>query len=225
MSRLKASFHVHTEFSRDSSLKVEKLLELCLRFKIDLLIITDHNNMGGYQKAKKLVQENNIPLLLIPAEEIATSQGEVIGLFLEKEIPKGLSLDQTLLEIKRQKALTCLPHPFDSIRRERIRDKELILKHIDQIDLIEVFNSRNLKSKDNLKALELANQYQKNMIWGSDAHFGYEFSNCFFEIPDFKMDRDLFIEALGSAHKMECKKSIRGFFQSLSRKYLLFPKF
>ena len=78
---------------------------------------------------------------MIVAEEVKTAhQGEVIGLFLQEKIPRGLTLQETIAEIKRQGGLVYVPHPFD--RLHAIPDYEHLLDVVEDIDAIEVFNPR-----------------------------------------------------------------------------------
>lgn len=219
MRFLKAAFHIHTVYSKDSSFKTKKLIDLCLENQVEVLIVADHNTLLGYSEIKKILETTKNPLILIPCEEIATREGEIAGLFLKQEIPRGLSLEETIHRIKGQGGLTCLPHPFDSVRRERIKDKKIIDAFIHDIDIIEVFNSRNIKKKDDQKALDYAIKHDKAFLWGSDAHFDFEFRNCFFEIPVFEENPYSFLEQLKKARPLVQRKGLRGFIKSVIKKY------
>jgi predicted metal-dependent phosphoesterase TrpH len=218
-------FHIHTSHSPDSNLSPGKLVNICLKNAINFIVITDHNTMSGYEEVQKIIREKSLPLKVIPGEEIATREGEIIGIFLKKSIPAGLTLEKTIGEIKKQNGIVCVPHPFDSIRRERIRDKNLITGFLAQIDLIEIFNSRNLKKKDNKKAAVFAEKNSKIPIWGPDAHFHYEVLKCVFEIPDFEWSSRDFLEKMKKAVIIQKQRSFRGFFHSVLKKYLPFSVF
>jgi hypothetical protein len=78
---------------------------------------------------------------VIVAEEVKTAdQGEVIGLFIEEKIPRGMTLQETIAEIRRQGGLVYVPHPFD--RMHAVPDYEHLLDVVEEIDAIEVFNPR-----------------------------------------------------------------------------------
>jgi predicted metal-dependent phosphoesterase TrpH len=106
---------------------------------------------------------------VIPGEEIKTdNQGEVIGLFLREEIPRGMSFADTLAAIRAQGGLVYLPHPFD--RRHAIPDPATLHRHLAEIDVFEVYNARLLFETYNDEALRFARKYNLTMGAGSDAH-------------------------------------------------------
>ena len=99
---------------------------------------------------------------MIPAEEVKTDgQGEVIGLFLEEEIPRGLSFADTIAAIKAQGGLVYLPHPFD--RMHAIPDPRTLHRHLADIDVFEVYNARLLRESFNDEALRFARKYDLTM--------------------------------------------------------------
>ena len=106
---------------------------------------------------------------MIPAEEVKTDdQGEVIGLFLQEEIPRGLSFADTIAAIRTQGGLVYLPHPFD--RLHAIPDPRTLHRHLADIDVFEVYNARLLRESFNDEALRFARKYGLTMGAGSDAH-------------------------------------------------------
>src|SRR5207302_9452464 len=108
-------------------------------------------------------------LMVIPGEEIKTAgQGEVIGLFLSEEIPRGMSFADTVAAIRAQDGLVYLPHPFD--RLHSIPDPATLQRHLADIDVFEVYNARLLFEAYNEEALRFARKYNLTMGAGSDAH-------------------------------------------------------
>ncbi len=96
---------------------------------------------------------------VIVGEEVKTAgQGEVIGLFIKEKIPRGLSLQETVAEIKRQGGLVYVPHPFD--RMHSVPDYEHLLKILDDVDAIEVFNPRVAIGAFNEEAARFAAKYR-----------------------------------------------------------------
>src|SRR5207248_2823289 len=74
------------------------------------IAVTDHYAFGGALETADLARDHDLVVIL--GEEIKTDgQGEVIGLFLNDEIPGGLSFEQTVAAIKEQRGLVYLPHP------------------------------------------------------------------------------------------------------------------
>lgn len=57
------------------------------------------------------------PFKVIIGEEIKTSVGEIIGYFLQEEIPGGLTAQENIRLIKEQGGLVCVLHPFDRFRK------------------------------------------------------------------------------------------------------------
>jgi predicted metal-dependent phosphoesterase TrpH len=92
----------------------------------------------------------------------------VIGLFLEEEIPRGMSMGDTIAAIREQNGVVYLPHPFD--RLHTIPDAENLHRHLAQIDVFEVYNARLLFEGFNDEALRFARKYNLTMGAGSDAH-------------------------------------------------------
>ncbi len=105
---------------------------------------------------------------MIPGEEVKTERGEVIGLFLGEEIPRGMTMAETLVAIRDQGGLVYLPHPFD--RMHTIPDPRTLHRHLPEIDVFEVFNARLLRETFNDEALRFARKYNLLMGAGSDAH-------------------------------------------------------
>jgi len=106
---------------------------------------------------------------VIPAEEVKTeSDGEVIGLFLHEEIPRGMSFADTLAAIREQDGIVYVPHPFD--RLHAIPSPATLHRHLSDIDVLEVYNARLLFDTYNDEALRFARKYGLLQGAGSDAH-------------------------------------------------------
>ena len=158
---------MHTEWSNDCSIPVADLLDHAEAIGLGAVAITDHNKFGGALEGVELARDR--ALTVIPAEEVKTDgQGEVIGLFLEEEIPRGLSFGDTIAAIKAQGGLVYLPHPFD--RMHAIPDPRTLHRHLADIDVFEVYNARLLRESFNDEALRFARKYDLTMAAGSDAH-------------------------------------------------------
>jgi predicted metal-dependent phosphoesterase TrpH len=122
---------------------------------------------GGALEAAALAEDRD--LIVIPGEEVKTDgQGEVIGLFLEEEIPRGMSFVDTIAAIREQEGLVYLPHPFD--RMHAIPDPATLHRHLADIDVLEVYNARLLFEAYNDEALRFARKYGLLAGAGSDAH-------------------------------------------------------
>jgi predicted metal-dependent phosphoesterase TrpH len=162
-----ADLHLHTSWSHDCQIPVEELLDNAEAQGLAAIAVTDHNVFGGALEAVELARGRG--LVVIPGEEVKTDgQGEVIGLFLREEIPRGMSFADTIAAIRAQGGIVYLPHPFD--RLHAVPDPALLLQHLDELDVIEVYNARLLFEAYNDEALRFARKYGLTMGAGSDAH-------------------------------------------------------
>jgi hypothetical protein len=159
--------HLHTDWSHDCSIPAEELLDHAEEIGLGGIAVTDHNVFGGALEAVELARMRD--LVVIPGEEVKTDgQGEVIGLFLEEEIPRGMTFAETIEAIRDQGGLVYLPHPFD--RMHAIPDPATLHRHLAEIDVFEVYNARLLRDSFNDEALRFARKYRLLQGAGSDAH-------------------------------------------------------
>jgi hypothetical protein len=162
-----ADLHLHTSWSHDCQIPVPELLDYAEALGLGAIAVTDHSVFGGALEAAGLAAMRE--LVVIPGEEVKTDgQGEVIGLFLQEEIPRGLSFGDTIAAIREQGGLVYLPHPFDRIHT--IPDPATLHRHLAEIDVFEVYNARLLFETYNDEALRFARKYGLQMGAGSDAH-------------------------------------------------------
>lgn len=159
--------HMHTSWSHDCSTEPEELVEYAEAVGLGAIAVTDHNVFGGALATVEAARGRD--LVVIPGEEVKTDgQGEVIGLFLTEEIPRGMSFAETLAAIRDQGGLVVLPHPFD--RMHAVPDAATLHRHLHEIDVFEVYNARLLFETSNDEALRFARKYNLLMGAGSDAH-------------------------------------------------------
>jgi len=162
-----ADLHLHTSWSHDCSIEVDDLLDHAEAQGLGAIAVTDHNVIGGALEAVERARGRR--LTVIPGEEVKTAdQGEVIGLFLREEIPRGMSFEETVAAIRAQEGLVYLPHPFD--RMHAIPKPETLHRHLAEIDVLEVYNARLLFEAYNEEALRFARKYNLTAGAGSDAH-------------------------------------------------------
>src|SRR5919202_1382554 len=159
--------HMHTSWSHDCAIPPAALVEHAAAAGLGAIAVTDHNTLGGALEAVE--QARGGELVVVPGEEVKTDgQGEVIGLFLRDEIPKGMSFADTIAAIRAQGGLVYVPHPFD--RLHSIPDPATLHRHLGDIDVFEVYNARLLFEAYNDEALRFARKYNLTMGAGSDAH-------------------------------------------------------
>src|SRR5207342_2899907 len=168
------------------------------------IAVTDHNAFGGALEAVALADRRD--LIVIPCEEIKTdNQGEVIGLFLTEEIPRGLSFSETVEAIRDQGGLVYLPHPFD--RLHAIPDPATLHRHVAEIDVFEVYNARLLFEGFNDEALRFARKYGLTMGAGSDAHVLQGVGTGVIRLRSFD-GRDEFLASLRTAQVLRRPRSL-----------------
>jgi glycosyltransferase involved in cell wall biosynthesis len=159
--------HTHTSWSHDCAVEAADLVMYAEALGLGAIAVTDHNAFGGALEAARLTRDRD--LLVIPGEEIKTDgQGEVIGLFLREEVPRGLSFADTIAAIKGQDGIVYLPHPFD--RLHSIPDPATLHRHLADLDVFEVYNARLLFEAFNDEAARFARKYNLTVGAGSDAH-------------------------------------------------------
>ncbi len=186
---LKADLHVHTEYSMDCSMSLGTIIERCREMAINCIAVADHGTVEG-----ALEMQRTAPFTVIVAEEILTPHGELMGMFLKESIPSGLSVEQTIAQIRAQGGIVCVPHAFDVFRPSALNDK-VIDEIAPEIEVIEVFNARSLLHRSFEKALTFAGKYNIAQSAGSDAHTEGEIGNAYVEMREFE-GRDDFLQAL-----------------------------
>ncbi len=193
--RIDVDLHMHTNHSHDCATPVEVLLETAKVQGLGAIAVTDHNIVSGAHEAAKLADEYGVKVII--GEEVKTKdQGEVIGLFIEEQIPKGVSLQEAIADIKRQGGLVYVPHPFD--RMHSVPDYKHLLDVLEDIDLIEVFNPRVAFSAFNDEAARFAAKYRIVAGAGSDSHVAQGLGSVRISMFDFDGPEE-FLESLREA--------------------------
>jgi predicted metal-dependent phosphoesterase TrpH len=200
--------HMHTDHSHDCATPVEVLLATAQEQGLGAIAVTDHNEISGALEAREKATEMDAhpPLKVIVGEEIKTaSQGEVIGLFIEELIPRGLSLEETVAEIKRQGGVVYVPHPFD--RLHSVPDYEHMLGILADVDAIEVFNPRVAIGAFNEEAARFAAKYRLIAGAGSDSHVAQGLGSVRIRMRDFDGPQE-FLQSLQDADILTKPKSL-----------------
>jgi hypothetical protein len=185
--------HMHTDHSHDCATPVEVLIAEARARGLGAIAITDHNEISGAKEA--VAKADGIKVIV--AEEVKTAdQGEVIGLFIKEKIERGMTLQETVDEIKRQGGLVYVPHPFD--RMHSVPDYEHLLTVVDDVDAIEVFNPRVAIAEFNEEAVRFAAKYRIPAGAGSDAHVTQGLGSVRIRMRDFDGPHE-FLESLRDA--------------------------
>ncbi len=189
---MRIDLHVHTAYSYDCWMSLERVIKAARRNGLDGIAIIDHNEIEG---AKRLAEVAPFPALV--GEEVVTREGEVAGLFLNERIPSGLSLEETVARIKEQGGLVYATHPL-ARDAPKSMGREALESIIDKTDIIEGFNARIRHKSDNEDAREIARRHAIAIAAGSDAHFPWEIGRAGIEIAPFSTPQE-FLENLRRA--------------------------
>jgi predicted metal-dependent phosphoesterase TrpH/glycosyltransferase involved in cell wall biosynthesis len=197
--------HMHTDHSSDCATPVATLLDAAKAAGLGAIAITDHNEVSGAHEARALAEEVG-GIKVIVAEEVKTAdQGEVIGLFIEQKIPRGMTLQETIAAIRSQGGLVYVPHPFD--RMHAVPDYEHLLDVVEDVDAIEVFNPRVAFSAFNEEAARFAQKYRIVAGAGSDSHVAAGLGSVKIKMRDFDGPEE-FLESLRDADIVRKRQSL-----------------
>jgi predicted metal-dependent phosphoesterase TrpH len=176
---LKADLHIHTRYSMDCQTPLDKIISRCQELGINCIAIADHGTAEGALEMQKIA-----PFKVIVAEEILTTHGEIMGMFLKETIPSGITPQEAVRRIRAQGGVVNIPHPFETIRGSALKDT-IIDEIAKDIDLMEVLNSRSPFPANTKKAKAFAAGHNIPGGAGSDAHTTLEIGNAYIEIPEF----------------------------------------
>ena len=182
---MKADLHAHTHFSFDSLTSISTFIRRYERAGIDCVAVSDHNNVDG-----ALAVRADAPFRVIVSEEIKSTEGEIIGLFLQETVRKGLTPEDTVRAIREQGGLVLIPHPligFSSLRTAAM------LRIMPDVDVIEVFNSKTDILGKGAAARRLAEEHGKAVSGASDSHSPWEIGLAWTEMPAFEGPGDFLI--------------------------------
>lgn len=190
---IKADLHIHTRYSGDSDITFEKLIGRCRKLGLGAVAVTDHGTAEGALELSK----RDLPFKLIVGEEVASTEGEIIGFFLKESVPNGLSPEETIQRIRQQGGIVCVPHPFDRYRSSAMQAATLE-RIAGQIDILEVFNARTIPAQNLSLPADFAKKHHLLSGAGSDSHSASEVGRAYITIPDFN-NRDDFLKSMAQA--------------------------
>jgi predicted metal-dependent phosphoesterase TrpH/glycosyltransferase involved in cell wall biosynthesis len=202
---IEVDLHMHTDHSNDCATPVDVLLATAREVGLGAIAVTDHNEISGALDARAKAAEYGVKVIV--GEEVKTAdQGEVIGLFIEEKIARGMTLAETIAEIRRQGGLVYVPHPFD--RLHSVPDYENMLAVVADIDAIEVFNPRIAIPAFNEEAVRFAGKYRIVGGAGSDSHVAQGLGSVRIRMRDFDGPEE-FLESLRDADIAAKPSSLR----------------
>jgi predicted metal-dependent phosphoesterase TrpH len=177
---VRVDLHSHTMWSGDSTTTPDELEEAIIDCGLDVLCITDHNTIAGAAELAEC-----LPCRVIVGEELRTSAGEIIGLFLAERVPMGVNHVEAAEQIRDQGGLVYIPHPFDPMRRNLAEPALYDLAERGLIDAVEVINAKTSLESLNRRARLFAEEFDLAPGAGSDAHVPLAVGAAYVEMPDF----------------------------------------
>jgi predicted metal-dependent phosphoesterase TrpH len=177
-------FHLHTRYSFDSLLPPHKIVSKARELNVQALIVTDHNTIEGALAAKRIAQGD--PPFVVVAAEYQSEKGDIIGLFLQREI-RSRDSREIVCQIHDQGGLVVLPHPYKGHKL----DDELLAA----VDIIETFNGR-CSADANDRARQLAEERKLPTIAGPDAHCLPELAAVLNEYPGAHLQTEAELRSL-----------------------------
>ena len=175
---VRIDLHVHTRHSHDSAAPVSSVLRRCRDSGLGLVAVTDHDNIRGGLEAR----ESAAGFPVIVGEEIKSSKGDIIGLFLEKPVPARLTPLETVKRVKDQGGLVGIPHPFDRLRPTAMGARAL-QEIVPWVDFVEGYNAHTFLSRDNSRGVDFASAHSLPVVACSDSHSALELGRTYTEVP------------------------------------------
>lgn len=187
----KVDLHTHSLLSPDGGLKLSHYKYFLDNKLLDHIAITDHNDTAFAFEAQRQLGSG-----IIVGEEIMTSEGEIIGLYLTENIEPGLSPVQTVQAIKKQGGIVYIPHPFETVRSGI--SEAALQSIIKDVDIIETYNGRAYFQNKGRLARKWAKDHTKAMTASSDTHGRYGWGYTF-AVTDKSITRQSIVSQLKSA--------------------------
>lgn len=204
----KVDLHTHSSASPDGGISSEQYAHVLSTGLLDMIAITDHNRIDYAQTVQRELGDK-----IIVGEEIMTTAGEIIGLYLTKPIQPGLSPEETIRRIKAQDGLVYIPHPFETVRKGL--HPHSLDQLSNQIDIIEVCNGRAFLQNRGAQAVVWAKLNQIPRAASSDAHGIRGLGKTYTRFSELPTQLTL-VQGLDGAALMTDRPSVRA---------LLYPKY
>ncbi len=193
MQRIKTAIHLHTNYSFDSNRSPRALLDQASREGVGCVAITDHDAIDGALEARALAGPG---VRVIVGEEISTTEGHLIGLFLKRFIEPGMSPEETVAAIREQGGLVFAPHPFATLCDNSLG--RAVERLSDRLDAVEVFNAQNVLTWQDRAAARFASAAGLTPYVGIDGHLTGPLAPAYQLLPEFDGPRG-FLAALRQA--------------------------
>lgn len=173
----KVDLHTHSSASPDGGITAEQYKKVLDGGILDAIAVTDHNTIAFAQQLHTELGDR-----IIVGEEIMTTQGEIIGLFLTSLVPAGLNPLETVKHIKDQGGIVYIPHPFETIRKGM--GAQSLESIADYVDIVEVCNGRAFLQNRSSTAVVWARLNNIDAAASSDAHGQKGLGKTYSDLPE-----------------------------------------
>lgn len=169
-----ADLHLHTIYSYDGTATVPAVLRRAKEIGLDVIAITDHDEIAGALEALKLASHYGVEV--IPGIEITTAEGDLLALSITEKVPPGLSLIDTILRVRELGGYCIAPHPMAGGMGMKSLSAAAILKALKHPQAaetllgIETYNATAIDRMSNHYARIFANGLKVAQTGSSDAH-------------------------------------------------------
>lgn len=168
-----ADMHIHSAYSWDGTCSISAILKYAAdRTELDVIAITDHNEIVGALEARELAPRYGIEL--VTGCEISTADGHLLGLFIEELPPVGRSLEETVLWVGERGGICIAAHPMargvSALSAQVIRDALKKPPVAEVLVGVEAFNAGIFHRESNQVANELAMSLPVAQVGNSDSH-------------------------------------------------------
>ncbi len=170
----KADMHIHS-IASDGTASVARILDYVnTQTELDVIAIADHERIEGAIECQRLARERGSRVEVIVAEEVTTRSGHCLGVFLQAQLKRNLSVETTVAEIHEQGGLAIVPHPFSAftlgMRKNAIMRVHLSKDPLVYWDALEGFNPSTAGLYGRRATARLGAELGLPLVGNSDAH-------------------------------------------------------
>lgn len=184
MDRLRVAIHLHTHYSHDSNQSPADILAAAERERIDVVAITDHDEIDGAREAREISERGGSPVRVIVGEEVSSRDGHIIGLFLQRRIEPWMSAEETIAAIREQGGVVLAPHPFSTLCDNSLRAN--VERIVPLIDAMEIHNAQNPWPRHDALAARFAAERAIAPFVGCDGHIRGQLAPAYQTMPTFR---------------------------------------
>lgn len=189
----KIDLHTHSVASKDGGISSAEYRKILNKRIVDMVAVTDHDRIDFAQALQESLGADKV----IIGQEVTTTDGDIVGLYLKEAVPAGLSAAKAVRAIKAQDGLVLIPHPFETVRQGiQLPTLESIAE---SVHMIEGQNGRAVVQNFSAQAIAWGTKHGKQIVANSDAH-GYKgVGHTYTTVASLPTDKDALIECLSQS--------------------------